>query len=705
MRDEIIKTNFDLREKVYKKTLRETAEQPKVVRMAKCLAEFLAAKSICVDPDDLLAGNAQYCNYACSSPAGFREEISKYEEKTGIADPNMDLFEAGLNAKLYQRGQAGHVIAGYDMVLEAGVGALIENARQCEAFYSDAAAARSLAVASGIVCAALSDYIGRYAAEARSQGMDIIADACKHVARRPPESFCQAVQLLWLAHEVVTLEQGCGSMSLGRLDKYLYPFYENDCKKGILNRETARDIIEALFKKLGGLKRGFQNVTLGGADADGNYTDNDITRICLEVSASLMIDQPLLSMRCAPGMSDGLWDAIFGLMETGIGFPALFNDKIAVQSKLNAGIPPEDVYNYGIVGCVEVSIPGKEYAHTEGLRINWAKTLELMFNGGVCKFTGYDFGLAKCADFESIRSFNDFYDWYKAEFLRLLTIALDVTNALDESYGENWPTPYMSSLMRGCVRRGRDVNAGGAAYNLTTVNGCGMANAVDSLCAIEKLVFDEKLCTFTQLKDAMDADFEGAEHIRQAALNSPKYGNGDDRADRLMAELTGLFTSTVTVYRNPRGGVFQCGLYTVDHHAHMGRLTGALPDGRKSGVSLANGFSPAQGADKSGPTAVIVSTVKNDLAQLGNGMVLDLKFSPSVFRKNKPQIRSLIETYMDMGGYEIQFNVVDRDTLLEAQKNPDQYRNLIVRVSGFSAYFADLGVLIQNEIIARTEHM
>ena len=368
MNTDIINETFDLREKIYSRVLNETAGQPRIIQIAACLAEFLRVKAVCVSRDDVLAGNAQYCNCAYSAPMNFREEITKYAQKTGDADHRLYVFEAGLNAKLYQRGQGGHVIAGYGYVLEAGVDALIGNARQCAS--GSTGEAHDLAEASGIVCAALSAYIERYAEQARLLGMDRVADACAKIAHKPPECFYEAVQLLWLVHEVVIFEQYCGSMSLGRLDKMLNGFYERDLANGIISRGEARKIIEAFFKKLGDLKRGYQNVTLGGNGNDGCFIDNDITRICLDVSKSLMIDQPLLSMRYTPGMSNGLWDDILSLMRTGIGFPAMFNDAAAVRSKVLAGIPEADALDYGIVGCVEVSVPGKEFAHTEGLRFN-----------------------------------------------------------------------------------------------------------------------------------------------------------------------------------------------------------------------------------------------------------------------------------------------------------------------------------------------
>jgi len=351
-------------------------------------------------------------------------------------------------------------------------------------------------------------------------------------------------------------------------------------------------------------------------------------------------------------------------------------------------------------------VPGKEFAHTEGMRLSWAKVLELMLFGGECQYSGHVFALNEKRDLSSIKSFDEFYAWFKKEMLHFLTAGMDVMNLLDEGHGRNAPTPYMSSLMRGCIEKGKDVNAGGAIYNLTSVNGASMSDAVDSLCAIKKVVYDEGRVTLPEMAQICKGNFEGKEELRLfLERDCPKYGNDDDAVDAMMAELEDAFATTVNSYRNKRGGSFQCGLYTVDHHAHMGARTCALPSGRKAGTSLASGFSPCQGADRSGPTAVLNSTAKCELGVFGNGIVVDLKFQPTFFKKNRLPIRQMIEAHFEGGGYEVQINVVDRQTLINAKREPEKYRDLIVRVSGFSAYFVDMSPIIQDEIIARTEHM
>lgn len=708
---------FSQRKDVYGSILGQTPEEPKVVRMAKSISEFLHRKDIIMKDDELLAGHAQYCDCTFSCPSSLEEEIRLVSEN-GVCEeaPVLEQFRRGLKIKMYQRGPGGHVIAGYDRVLEKGLGFYINSAK--EKLESPDYTGKDFALASSMVCQAVSEYILRYAEKARilehktqeddnRKKLKRMAKACEWVSLNPPRSFFEAVQLLWLTHEVVIYEQYCGSMSLGRLDQYLFPYYKKDIDSGILTYEEASEIIEALWIKFSGLRKGYQNVTLGGYNSNWTYDVNDLSYICLNASKKLKMDQPLLSVRWHKSMPEKFWDSIQELIEVGIGFPALFNDEVAIKAKRRLGISEEDALNYGIIGCVEITVPGKEFSHTEGLRINWAKVLELMLNGGVCSFTGETMELKEKRPLESIKTFDEFYEWYKTELCHFLDIGVRATNALELSYAENWPTPYMSSLMEGCIEKGSDVNKGGTKYNLSSVNNCAMANTADSLAAIKKVVFEERKLSLVQLADILKMNFKGYEGLMGELANKcPKFGNDDDRSDDFMKELVDMITMKVDGYRNNRGGHYQSGLYTVDHHAQMGKLTGALPDGRYRGIALANAISPSQGADIMGPTAVVKSVTKLNLSMLGNGMVLDLKFHPSFFEDtgHRKAFKHLVETYFMLGGLEVQFNVVSRETLLEAQKHPEQYQDLIVRVSGFSAYFVTLDRVLQDEIIARTEY-
>ena len=406
-------------------------------------------------------------------------------------------------------------------------------------------------------------------------------------------------------------------------------------------------------------------------------------------------------------MPDTFWNEIQELIQLGMGFPALFNDEVAITAKRRRGIPKEDAENYAIVGCVELSVPGKEFSNTEGVRVNWAKVLDLMLNGGVCTVTGKTMNLSRKRELDSVESFEDFYQWYQEELHHFVDLGIKGLNIRDRDFSSKRPYPFLSSTMEGCLEAGRDVTAGSAIYNLSTVNGCGMANIADSLVAIKKLVYEEKKVSLSELAEALHNDFESMEPLREA-LNTkyPKYGNDKDDPDSILKELAYKFCHQIESYRNPRNGCFQTGLYTVDHHVGLGERTGNLPDGHKLGMPLANALSPSQGSDKSGPTAVVKSATRLDHSLLGNGMVLDLKFHPSFFQdeEKRQAFKHLVETYFHLGGLEIQFNVISRETLLEAQKSPEKYSDLIVRVSGFSAYFVDMNKLTQDEIIARTEH-
>ena len=348
-------------------------------------------------------------------------------------------------------------------------------------------------------------------------------------------------------------------------------------------------------------------------------------------------------------------------------------------------------------------MPGKEFSHTEELRVNWAKVLELTLNDGVCTVTGVDIGLKEKRRLEGIESFEEFFGWYKEELRHFLSLSMEGSNIKDRDFPNNKPYPFLSSSMQGCLEEGRYVTAGSTVYNFSTINGCGMANTANSLAAIQKLVYQDKKVTLSQLADMLHS----SEALHEVlATKYPKFGNDDDTPDSIMRDLVGVFCDEAESHSNPRGGRFQTGLYTVEAHSQMGKLTGTLPDGRERCTALASGFSPSQGTDLSGPTAVVKSLTKLDHRLLGNGMVLDLKFSPEFFEnaEKSQAFKYLVETYFGLGGMEIQFNVVDRETLLEAQKSPENYRDLIVRVSGFSAYFNDLARVTQDEIIARTEH-
>ena len=527
------------------------------------------------------------------------------------------------------------------------------------------------------------------------------------VAYFPPKTFFEAVQLLAIAHESVVSEAGSGSISLGRIDQYLYPYYEKDLLNGNIKREEAQEIIVALWEKISEIELSWQNVTIGGSDCNGNDMCNDLTLFCMEASRRVRADQPQLSLRVHNQMPDRIWNKAFEVIKTGMGFPELYNDIVAVRAKRNMGIAEEDAWNYSIVGCVELSAGGKEYSHTEGARINWVKILELMLNDGKCMFTEIGGLLTEKHELSEFKSFDVFYGWYQRELVNAIKKICKFIDDASENYSVYWPTPFTSNLMYGCLEKGKDVTNEGTIYNNLCVNCVGFASAVDSLEAIDELVFQKKIISLEEYAFALKHNFCGYEFLQIKAQNCAKYGNDIQSVDKKAKELSELFVNTLKkIKMKSRNGVFQPGFYTSYFHSDFGRKTAATPDGRNAEQPLSSSMSAMAGKDRNGPTALINSANKIQMDYFGNGMVLDLKFS-RIFLEKKSHMEALkilILEYFERGGMEIQFNVLSKDELIEAQRNPIKYANLIVRVSGFSAYFRNLDKNLQDEIINRTEY-
>jgi formate C-acetyltransferase len=703
-----------LRREVYRRETQAHAGEPAVLRMAHCLGAYLLEKEIIFE-DERLAGFYLFAGNAFSSPVNTAEEVLfAYRELPGVeTQACQDLSELVKYTEqgMCTRAPAGHVIAGYEKVLAVGIGGLIAETEAAIVEKGETPFRR----AALIVCQAASIFIRRYGAKAAdlAQGSTggiqsnylRVARACDWIAERPPRDFFEAVQLVCLVHEIIITEQRSGSLSLGRFDHYLAPFYERDKLAGRIDPQSAAQIVEAFFLKLASVRRSFQNLTVGGYDTSAGCCYSDLTQIILRACRKLHKDQPLLTLRWHPGMPADLWEDILDLITSGIGFPALFNDAVCIEAKRRAGISEEDAEQYAIVGCVELSAGGKEYAHTEGLRVSWLKVLELMLNGGRCMVSGEEFTLAEPRPLETVVDFADFYAWYRRELGYVTQTAIRAANILDGNYHNHWPSPFLSATMDRCIESGLDATAGGTRYNNSAINAAGMANTIDSLLAIRKFVFEERRFSLAELSALLRENFANMEATRLSIINGcPRFGS-DAQAAEMMADMAAYFHSIVREFDNPRGGRWELGFYTVDSHGWLGERTGASPDGRRQGYALANAMSPVQGTEKSGPTEVLQEVAMTNNTFFGNGMVLDIKFHPRFFQPpaHRKAFRSMVETYFDMGGMEIQFNVIDRQTLINARLHPEQYRDLLVRVSGFSAYFTSLRETVQDEIIDRTE--
>ncbi|MCD8123345.1 MAG: hypothetical protein LUE65_14200 [Clostridiales bacterium] len=732
------RAEIPVRDQLYEEAFAWHKEEPTALRFAYGLKNFLEKKKISLQEYDILAGFAYRYSYNTTMPIDFprdydprlrparmisqKMEASMCQEYYGFPDDCTEMedfhfFESAIRGGGIKHWESGHILPGYHNILHKGFGGLIA---ECDiALSKEHSDQERMFITSMKICAeASASYILRFHELALKLLKDCnnpihraqlhrIASACANIAYQPASNYFEAVQLLWLSHEIMYGESIPTSTSLGRVDQYLDEYYCRDEEAGLIDYEEGSIILQALWIKFSTTIHAYQNITLGGCDANGNYQATPVTYMALQATRLLRNDQPLLCLRYADNIPQDLWEESVALLKCGLGFPAFFSDANTVATRIRAGHTPEDAHNFALIGCVEPGAPGAEYSKTEVLRVNWAKVMELCLAGKNAYGSDEKLAPYRPHALSEFTDFDSFYNWYKEELLHFTYRAMRVINLMDKPWPFYYPTPWLSLTMDGCIANGMDVTGGGTRYNNSGINTAGMANAVDSLAAIRKAVFEDHRVTLQELADACACNFEGQDDLlHYLKTECPKFGNDDDRTDALMADLTAAYAKMTDRVRNPRGGKWQLGLYTVEDHAKLGTLTGALPEGRLAGVSLANAMCPVQGADHVGPTAVINSILKTDQSVATNNMVLDLKFNPAFMEKpaHIEALRSMIHSYFRRGGLEIQFNVIDRATLVDAQNHPEKHRNLVVRVSGFSAYFITLMKTTQDEIINRTEY-
>lgn len=703
----------DLRSKIIAVTEQEMKSKSVIERKAYAEAAYFLMNDVFIEEGDIFAGKLEKCHFVNIYPTDMKEELEYLIRSDRDTNKKYQCMLIAEEIGLFTRTPGAHVVPAYDRLIQEGISHRIDQIRYGIKICTDKAQ-QNFYRAELSVLKAMQGRIIKYGEEAErrygicgGENLKRIQNSCNRIAFVPPENFHEALQLILLAHEHVLAEGESGSISFGRLDQYLYPFYKRDLDKARITKEDGQEMITAFWRKISEYEMGWQNVTLGGSNSEGEDQCNDLTLFSMNASLIVRRDQPQISLRVHKNMPEHVWKKAFELIQTGMGFPELYHDDIAVKAKQNVGISKEDAWNYSIVGCVELTAGGKEYSHTEGARINWQKLLELMLNEGTCQITGLNWKLAETHKLDEFHEFGSFYEWYKRELKHFTEFVCGFVLALSRQYGTYWPVPFVSSMMEGCIERGMDITNGGTVYNNLTLNCVGIATVADSLESIEKLVFKERLLNLKELVVVLKKNFVGYEAVHRKMIGYPKYGNDISSVDYKVRELTEVFVETLAeASKKQLGKVFQAGFYTSYFHATMGKQTGASPDGRKSGDALSPSLSPTAGMDRNGPTAVINSASHINMEGFGNGMVLDLKLMANFFQQEKYQqaVRMLIEEYFSRGGLEIQFNTLDKETLSAAQKDPYKYRNLIVRVSGFSAYFVALEESLQNEIIRRTEH-
>lgn len=646
---------------------------------------------------------------------------------------------AAQNAVVYTVGNyyfngVGHISANYGKVMREGLNSVIAEAEKAkEKFdYADAHQMKSLHFLESTIIAnkAVIAFANRYADEAerlaaveqdasRKAELLEIARICRKVPAEPAETFPEAVQSFWFIHLVIQLESNGHSISPMRFDQYCYPFYE--ASKVSMPPEKAQELLDLMWLKLNGLNKVrdetstmafagypmFMNIIVGGQDREGKDATNELSLMLLQAAANTKLYAPSLSIRIHEGTPDVLYMKSAEVSRMGLGVPAYFSDRTIIPALLSRGLTLEDARDYGIIGCVEPQVGGKTEGWHDAAFFNMAKVIELVLNDGYDPRTGTQVG-PRTGVVTEMQTFDDVMAAYTKQMEYFVGLMCHADNMVDLAHGQNVPLPFLSSLVEDCIGRGKSLQEGGAIYNFSGPQGVGVANAGDSLTAIKKLCFDEKAISLPELKDIIDKDFEGAEEIRQMLINrAPKYGNDDDYADDIAVESANIYCREVNKYHNPRGGQFQPGLYPASANVPFGGVCGATPDGRKKGTPLADGVSPIGGFDISGPTATVNSVAKLDHEVTSNGTLLNQKFHPNAV-KGEEGLRNLIaitETYFKNGGFHVQYNVIDRNTLLEAQKKPDDYQSLVVRVAGYSAFFTALDKSLQDDIISRTEQV
>jgi pyruvate formate-lyase/glycerol dehydratase family glycyl radical enzyme len=550
--------------------------------------------------------------------------------------------------------------------------------------------------------------------------LEKIADVCTWIPANAPRDFWEALQMYWFVHlGVITELNGWDSFNPGHLDQHLYPFYMKGLAEGTLSRDDAKELLECFWIKFNnhpappkvgvtaaesGTYSDFTNINLGGLKPDGSDATNELSYLLLEVIDELHLIQPGNNVQISRKTPDHFLKAACRVIRKGYGFPAVFNADSVVEELVRQGKTYEDARRGGTSGCVEAGAFGKEAFILTGY-LNLVKVLEITLHNGVDPRTGWRIG-PETGDPCGFDSFDQLFEAYKQQLHHICEIKIKGNQIFERMYATYAPAPFLSVIIDDCIKNGKDYNDGGPRYNTNYIQGVGIGTLTDCLSALHDFIFDRKTMTMREMLDALAADFEGYEPTRHRLINQlHRYGNDDDYADRLMARMFNLFFSEVEGRPNTKGGQYAINMLPTTSHIYFGSVTGATPDGRKALQPVSEGISPVHGSDRNGPTAVIKSAGKMDHVRTG-GTLLNLKFIPRILEGEEgiEKVAYLIRSYFKLDGHHVQFNVVNEETLRDAQKHPDQHRDLIVRVAGYSDYFCDLGKELQEEIISRTAH-
>lgn len=669
---------------------RDMAANPPMLRANGIHALFTETKPVILK-NELIAGNkkALYCQKEQTVLAYTKRVVDEFGERTFLQNKD-------------------HYAPNYDHVLQVGVPGLLNeilislekhknNPKKCETLSA------MQHTFQGFV-----QMIRNYADEAQKcegvsgydkERLKYIAANCKALLIGKPQTFAQALQLMWFCHTAFLME-GRYAMAFGRLDQYLYPFYKADIEKGIITDEQVIELLENVFIRL---QDDIVNICIGGQNVKGECEVNPLTVCILRAVGNCNVPGPNLSLRLTENTPDDFLDECLKVIGTGLGYPALMNDEVNISALKKYGYAEEDIYNYSMVGCIENFITGLQPPWSDG-RFDTPRYFDYLFNHGVSetnKSCGIDTG-----DVEKIGSMKEFMELFEKQ---LAFGAADYAarfqkenNGINQEY---FPEPFLSCFCHDCIGRGLDINNGGSIY--PSVHGAalmGIGTTADALAAIEKVVFVDQKASLSEIRNALNSNFEGYEELQKELLAAPKYGNNDDFVDKYAVWFIDYLASLFAQYRTRDGGGFYIIAAANVNNISAGKIINATPDGRKRGEPLSDAASPTYGRDVCGATSVINSISKPDYTKVACGSVVNQKFSPSMFNEqNRPKLQALIRSYFQMGGQEIQINATSRDVLKKAMEEPENYKNLVIRVSGFSAYYVTLENSVQLDILNRTQ--
>lgn len=673
-----------------------------------------------------------------------------------LEDEQIKGSEAGkkiFQTNLYHFAGTGHLAIDYAKLMKVGYNGLIKQAKEClgrldkrDPEYGDK---RDFYQAMIIMHEAAKKYLERYAKLAeeyaeketgsvRKKELEAIAENCRQIAGGAPKTFWQALQLFNIATTLIQVESNGHSISYGRMDQWLYPFYEADMKNGTITKEFALELLEVVYVKVNNptkLKdkgsmavrngRGFggESLTVGGVNRDGSDATNDLTMMLLEASAHTRMMNPWVCVRMHENTPYELKVKTVECIRAGYGHPKLFNDAPAIRGMMRKGMTLEEARDYCVVGCVEIDLPGKEYGWHDAAYVNTAKMMEMVLNGGRCLDCG-----PHCMRWETCgalgdhlgpdtgslatyQSFDEVLESVDKQFAYWTDQMCSSLNIIDNTHRALKPVPYVSAFYEDCMESGKDLTEGGAKYNGTGPQASGMATCADSLAAIKQLVFDEKRCSGAELLQAVKDNWKGHEKL-YALVNSSKvhhYGNDDDYADEMFKYMFECYCRHIRGRKNPRGGEFSPGVYSVNANVAMGLNTNASVDGRRAGEAISDNMGPVHtdggSHDFSGPTAVVNSLTKVDHSLASNGTLMNLRFPEESVAgiEGRDNLISFIDEYIAKQAMHVQFNIMSSATMRAAQKKPEDYRDMLVRVAGYSAYFVELGKPLQKDLIQRTE--